>query len=306
MNDASSVPVYDEFSFFVDNAREVGLDYPGPPVVRRVGVDVGHGQRVSALVWGHGRPEYVFIHGGAQNAHTWDTTILALGRPDAVAIDMPGHGHSDWRADQDYSPASNAAAVARAIEALAPQAHTVVGMSLGGLTSYVLAATRADLVRRLVIVDVTPGIDAQAAKRITDFTNGPAAFDSYEALLARTIEHNPGRSESSLRRGVLHNARPAGDGTWVWRYDRHSAPRDQDLGALWDHVAAIGCPIMLTIGAAWSVVDADSVTRLRQLHPSVRVEYVDGAGHSIQGDRPVELARLIADFSQRRGEPATA
>ncbi len=35
----------------------------------------------------------VFLHGGGQNAHTWDTVILGLGVP-ALAIDLPGHGRS--------------------------------------------------------------------------------------------------------------------------------------------------------------------------------------------------------------------
>src|SRR5262245_40652037 len=87
---------YDEFSLFADNASDAGLPYDGPPTVRRVLVEVNPGQRMSLLVWGDGPAKYVFIHGGAQNAHTWDTTILAMGRPNAIAVDLPGHGHSDW------------------------------------------------------------------------------------------------------------------------------------------------------------------------------------------------------------------
>ena len=61
------------------------------------------GTNLSALVWGDADPELVLIHGGAQNAHTWDTVALALGRP-ALAIDLPGHGHSGWRDDGLYTP----------------------------------------------------------------------------------------------------------------------------------------------------------------------------------------------------------
>ena len=53
------------------------------------------GRTVSALVWGDAPAELVLIHGGGQNAHTWDTVALALDRP-LVAIDLPGHGHSSW------------------------------------------------------------------------------------------------------------------------------------------------------------------------------------------------------------------
>ena len=65
-----------------------------------------------------------------------------------------------------------------------------------------------------------PGVNAEKAAPITNFVNGPASFDSFDELLARTIEHNPGRSESSLRRGILHNAVQREDGSWVWRYAR--------------------------------------------------------------------------------------
>src|SRR5688500_17841197 len=85
---------YDEFGYFHENAAEFGLPYNGPPAVRREWVEVRPGYRLSALVWGTEAPEIVLLHGGAQNAHTWDTVALALDRP-LVAIDLPGHGHSD-------------------------------------------------------------------------------------------------------------------------------------------------------------------------------------------------------------------
>jgi pimeloyl-ACP methyl ester carboxylesterase len=85
---------YDEFGLFGENAAEYGLPLDRQPVVRRAFAEVPPGRRLSALVWQDGDPELVLLHGGAQNAHTWDTVAMALGRP-LVAIDLPGHGHSD-------------------------------------------------------------------------------------------------------------------------------------------------------------------------------------------------------------------
>jgi len=53
---------------------------------------------------------------------------------------------------------------------------------------------------------------------------------------------------------------------------------------------------MLVRGLAWSVVDDADVAELLHRQPGTRVEGVEGAGHSIQGDRPLELAALIEDF----------
>jgi pimeloyl-ACP methyl ester carboxylesterase len=53
---------------------------------------------------------------------------------------------------------------------------------------------------------------------------------------------------------------------------------------------------MLVRGLAWSVVDDADVEELLRRQPTCRMEGVEGAGHSIQGDRPLELAALLSDF----------
>jgi pimeloyl-ACP methyl ester carboxylesterase len=297
---------YDEFGLFHENASEYGLPLPAPPSVRREAVEVAPGRSVSALLWGKD-PQLVLLHGGAQNAHTWDTVLIALG-PDvsAVAIDLPGHGHSDWRNDGAYSSQSMADDVAVAVAALAPDALAVVGMSMGGMTAMELAVRHPRLVRKLMLVDVTPGVNQQKAKAVLDFINGPQSFPSFEALLERTKEHNATRTEASLRRGILHNARQLEDGSWQWRYDRtnrHEAPpaptadTPPELSPLWDDFAAVSCPMLLVRGSVSPVVDDEDEAEARRRQPAIRVELVDGAGHSVQGDRPLELAELIRSWA---------
>jgi pimeloyl-ACP methyl ester carboxylesterase len=289
---------YDEFGLFRENAEEYGIAWQGPPKVRREFVEVDEDRQVSALVWGDDDPEIVLVHGGAQNAHTWDTVALALDQP-LVAVDLPGHGHSDWRGDRQYWPLENAVDVATVMRALAPSPRVVVGMSLGGLTSVALAARHPELVPRLVLVDVTPGVDREKAAPITAFVAGPERFASFDEILERTVAFNPTRTESSLRRGILHNAREHDDGSWTWRYDRWRLAEGQDVPdfrPLWDDVSKLTMPLMLVRGADSGVVGDEDVAELRRRQPNVQVEVVEGAGHSVQGDRPVELARLIESF----------
>jgi len=302
---------YDEFGLFHENAAEFGLPYDGPPAVRRTEVEVTPGRRLSALVWGQGEPELVLLHGGAQNAHTWDTVALALRPHPLVAIDLPGHGHSDAPRSGTPDPVAAAADVAEAIRALAPSAKAVVGMSFGGLTSVALAGLAPELVRRLVLVDVMPGLKAERAEHIKAFVNGPVTFDSFEELLARTIEFNPTRSESSLRRGILHNAMQLEDGRWVWRHARwrledpagapsgvFDAPETPVFDDLLAVLGDIRVPILLARGMRSSSVlgDEDEAELLRR-QPTATVVHFAEAGHSIQGDMPLELAATIADFA---------
>lgn len=305
---APAVPellAYDEFGLFHENAEEFGIPYAGPPAVRRVSVDVGAGRALSALVWGSGPPELVLLHGGAQNAHTWDTVALALDVT-LVALDLPAHGHSDGVGPGGRTPQAFAADVAAAIDSLAPEAAAVIGMSLGGMTAIALAAMRPDLVRKLVLVDITPGVNADKAKAITDFVRGPRTFPNFESLLQRTIEHNPTRTVASLRRGILHNAVQQPDGSWVWRYRRDVVEQFEgtadepvrDASTLWDALGAVDVPVLLCRGMlAQSVVDDADVAELRRRCPHAEVIEFARAGHSIQGDMPLELAEAIRRFA---------
>jgi pimeloyl-ACP methyl ester carboxylesterase len=294
---------YDEFSLFHENAEEVGLPFDAPPVVRRQSVEVATGRRVSALVWGDAPPELVLLHGGGQNAHTWDTVALALGRP-LLAIDLPGHGHSDWPTGSAWlDPASMADDVALVIDAFAPEERAVVGMSLGGATAIALATRHPRLVPRLVLVDITPGVTGDKTSDIAAFLSGPESFATFDEILERTVQFNPTRSVSSLRRGVLHNSVQLPDGTWTWRHQLGRPAMDPGLHVeradnlmQWDALERIGVPVLLARGSRSPVVDDEDEAEFRRRRPSDPVTVVEDAGHSIQGDQPLELARIIEEF----------
>jgi len=299
--DAVATTQYDEFGLFHENAEEFGIELHEPPVVERVSVDVGPAGRLSALRWGTAPPELVLLHGGAQNAHTWDTVALALDRP-LVAIDLPGHGHSSHREDHVYWPADNAASVETAVRALAPDARLLVGMSLGGLTALALTDRAPELVRSLVLVDVTPGVNREKSTTIAQFIDGPEYFTSFDEILERTIQFNPTRTESSLRRGILHNAIELPDGRWRWRYDlpRRGTGEGEEgrimpgLDELWEAVGRVKVPFTLVRGSLSPVVDDDDVAEVLRRNPSAIIEVVEDSGHSVQGDKPLELAQILA------------
>ena len=185
------------------------------------------GRRLSAPGLGdRRRPSWSLLHGGAQNAHTWDTVALALDRP-LVAVDLPGHGHSDGGAARlALGRRQRGRRGGGACAAWRPAARAVVGMSLGGLTALALAQPAPR-------VGAPPGAgrhhprgDRRQGRRDHRLRRrARRSFASFDEILARTVEHNPTRSVSSLRRGILHNAVQREDGTWVWRYARFRPPR---------------------------------------------------------------------------------
>jgi pimeloyl-ACP methyl ester carboxylesterase len=298
---------YDEFGMLADNASEAGLPFDRAPAVARRSFSVAPGQDVSAILWHGALPELVLLHGGGQNAHTWDTVALALGRP-LIAIDLPGHGRSDRRSDRNYGPWRNAEAVAGVLDQLHSRwpgrGLVVVGMSLGGVTAIRLAAARPDLVRKLVIVDVTPQAQdalrqaSQADRGTVALVSGPQVYDSFEEMAAAAVAASARRPRSAVERGVRHNSVQLPDGRWTWRYDLFSRPEGvADLTPLWDDVAAITAPVMLVRGGDSKFVRDEDADRFRELQPGLRLETVPHAGHAVQSDQPLALTRLIADFA---------
>jgi len=283
-----------EFSLLSENAEQAGVTGPLPDVER---VDAGAAEaRVSALRWGDA-PRVVFLHGGGQNAHTWDTVIVGLGEP-ALAVDLPGHGHSAWREDGDYSPQHNAAALIPVLRDHAAGADLVVGMSLGGLTAIRLAAEAPDLVNELVLIDVTPS----ALQRHSELTkeqqgtvalmHGEREFPSFQAMLDLTTAAAPHREVKALRRGVFHNSRRLDNGNWTWRYDAIRV--FPDFAGLWDDVDRLSAPITLIRGGSSGFVtdqDADELNRRATDFRGAHV--VENSGHSVQSDQPRALIDLL-------------
>lgn len=288
----------DEFALLAENAAEAGIPWEGPPRVRRVSTDVGGGQQVSALLWGESAPQVVFLHGGGQNAHTWDTVVLALGLP-ALAVDLPGHGHSDWRPDRDYMPWAAADAVVPVLRQWAPDAAAVVGMSLGGLTTIRLTGVAPDLVRRAVVVDVTPSVHrhqsslSRTQRGTTALIGGPRSFPTLEEMIELAAAAAPHRTRSSIRRGVVHNTRRRPDGRWEWRYDQLGGAKD--YSSLWEHVSAAMMPLTLIRGGASAFVPQADAEEFVRRAPRARTHVVPGAGHSVQSDTPLVLAGIIRE-----------
>ena len=242
----------------------------------------------------------VFLHGGGQNAHTWDTVIVGLGEP-ALAVDLPGHGRSAWREDGDYGPKLNAVAVEPVVRELAPDADLVVGMSLGGLTAIRLAVSAPELVRKLVLVDVTPSAPraAHGVDRGAEGHRRPCAgrthLPSFQAMLDVTVAAAPHRDRESLRRGVFHNSKRLDDGTWTWRYD--SMRKGEGFEGLWDDVPRLDVPTTLVRGANSAFVNDEDADEFARTAPGFRgVHMVENSGHSVQSDQPRALIDILSEI----------
>ena len=299
-----------EYSYLPAQAEALGV--PVPPVAR-LSLPLSDGRTLSALRFGSEAPRVTLLHGAGLNAHTWDTTSLALQQP-LLAIDLAGHGDSSWRDDVDYTPRTLARDVAAALDAWATEPQIVVGQSLGGLTGAALAAARPDLVSELIVVDITPGIDVTAGPAaLREFYAGPTDFASRDELVDKAISLGFGGSRPETERGVFLNTRVRADGRVEWKHHfAHLAAHAlaaHDPGSPtapsvlhetgWDDLAAVTVPLTLVRAARGFVSESDAIELQRRV-PAAEVVVLD-ATHNVQETAPVALAALIDAAVPSRG-----
>jgi pimeloyl-ACP methyl ester carboxylesterase len=287
----------DEFALLHEDAAEFGIPWDGSPTPAREACRTRDGE-VSLVRWGSGQPRLVFLHGGALNAHTWNTVALALRRP-MLALDLPGHGDSPWRPDGRYGPDTLAPAVAEVIRAHAAPPVTLVGHSLGGLAGIALAGALPELVSGLVLVDVLPVI--ANAEQVRSFLAGPEVFSSREEIVTRARAFGFGHSDEAVARGVWHNTRVRDDGTVVWKHHLGNfgpgqrPPLDPAaFVALWPALESFPGPVLLVRGERGFLSD-DNVAELRRRVPAATV-VTTPTGHNVQEQDPVLLAKVVAEF----------
>ncbi|HYP73403.1 MAG TPA: alpha/beta hydrolase, partial [Microbacterium sp.] len=298
--------------------QAAGIGVTEIPPVRRLTHTLADGRVVSALQYGDAAtgafasPIVTLLHGAGLNAHTWDTTVLALGLP-ALSIDLPGHGDSSWRDDAAYAGRPLAADIAEAVAAWTDAPQVLVGQSLGGLTAAALAATRPELVRSLVVVDITPGIDPNGgASQIGAFFAGPTDWASRDELVDRALAFGLGGTREAATRGVFLNSRVREDGRVEWKHhfarianalaadptaagaaaQQQSAVRGTLTASGWDDLAAVAAPITLVRGDRGFVTESDA----EEVHTRVPAASVIevASGHNVQEELPTELGTLIA------------
>lgn len=293
-----------EFTYLPLQAKSIGV--PAPPV-ERLTLTLPDGRELSALRYGAEAPVITLLHGAGLNAHTWDTTVLHLQQP-VLAIDLAGHGDSSWRDDADYSGRTLAHDVVLALREWTAQPQVLVGQSLGGLTAAAVASAHPELVRDLITVDITPGIDTSGGPdALRAFYEGPTDFATRDELVDRAMSLGFGGTRPETERGVFLNTRVRSDGRIEWKHHfAHLAAQALATPAAsgeaaatraildatgWDDLASAAAPVTLVRASRGFVSEADADELLRRV-PDARVVAID-ATHNVQETAPDELAELI-------------
>jgi pimeloyl-ACP methyl ester carboxylesterase len=140
---------------------------------------------ISYIDIGGGSPA-VFIHGVGTNAHLWRNVIDELcGEARCLALDLPLHGHSPVRADEDFSLSALAEVVAAFCDALDLAEVNLVAHDTGGAVAQIFAARHAERLRTLTLTncDTHDNVPPDAFKPTVELAKAGALAPTAPALL---------------------------------------------------------------------------------------------------------------------------
>ncbi len=263
-------------------------------------------------------PAVVFLHGGGQTRRSWGRAAAAVAARgwQAVTVDFRGHGESDWSDDGDYRVVSFAGDVQEVLRHLPPQ-PVLVGASLGGFTTMLLAGEISPgIARAVVLVDIVPHMDPSGASRIHEFMADrmESGFGSLDEVADAIAEYNPHRPRPTDLDGLRTNLRRRGD-RWYWHWDPKfisniaSLPptevADVDrMNAAVETILAGEVPMLLVRGQVSDLVSQERADEFLARFPQVEFVDVRGAGHMVAGDRNDVFADAVLDFLGRHGNRA--
>ena len=255
----------------------------------------------------------VCVHGLTRQGRDFDTLVRDLcGSWRVVCPDVAGRGQSDWLTDpMGYAIPAYVADMVTLLARLDARTVDWVGTSMGGLIGLLVAALPQSPVRRLVLNDVGPVLEASALARIGSYLGLPVRFKSLEDAADQLWVISQGFGPHT-RQQWLDLTRPQivpdGQGAFKPHYDpalavpfRAMTPELAAAGeaGLWQAFDAITSPTLLLRGAQSDLLTQQTAQAMAARGPRPRVHEFAGVGHApmlVQPDqREVVRAFLAAE-----------
>ncbi len=245
----------------------------------------------------------VFLHGLFGRGRNFSTVAQGLlPEIESLLVDLPNHGASGWTERFDYAEIADLVADYLRTEGVAGGASgpvDVIGHSMGGKVAMVLALRHPDVVRRLVVVDISPVAGAASRSEFPHLLASLMGLD-LASLARRTDAHEALREaipNNTVRGFLLQNLKRDGAG-FAWEPNLAMLHREIDavMGFPEMGEAHFDGPVLWLRGDRSNyVTDADGPA-MRALFPRTKRVTIRDAGHWVHSEKTDEFVAAVRGF----------
>jgi pimeloyl-ACP methyl ester carboxylesterase len=242
----------------------------------------------------------VFLHGLFGRGRNFSRIAAGL-QPEArsLLVDLPNHGRSAWTEGFDYAGTADLVAEHLRAGFAAAGPVDVVGHSMGGKVAMVLALRHPELVRRLVVVDISPSASGSTRGEFGHLLSALAGLD-LRALERRTDAHEALRAgiPNDTVRGFLLQNLQQDDGGFSWQPNLRLLRDELEAITGFPDVSGLGFdgPVLWIRGERSGYVSDADAPAMRELFPRTVRMTVRGAGHWVHSERPDEVIAALRSF----------
>lgn len=238
------------------------------------------------------------LHGIGRVAHTFDHIATHFNKNyHVVAVDMRGHGESDWDPKGAYLVEDYVKDIEGLVEQLRFRKFVIWGNSTGGRVAQVFAGMHRGLVAAVIVEDVGPERPREIANSVTNRIRqeDEKGWASEDELFAQLKSGNPRTSGEVLRAYAHFGSKKRSDDPVVWK-------RDPNIGngfvptELWRFVRQIQSPIIYVLGGQSAIVPAETQEQLRKTLPQVQIVTMPGLGHYPSEENPKDYLAIVDGF----------
>lgn len=255
--------------------------------------------------FGHGCP-LIILHGLYGASDNWVSFAKSLAAYFRVYLpDQRNHGQSPNSEQHTYTDLRN-----DLVEFISDH-HIVkpvlIGHSMGGKTAMFFAARFPEMIRALVVIDISPrSYDEQnelssrflrhsdILRILSDLpvTEFKTRDDADKALM------NSIRIER-IRQFLLKNLTRDKEGHFIWKLNLEALGKNLNnimTGLEHEEILPHHFPVLFVKGARSDYISGSDTQLISKMFPEAQLKIIEGAGHWVHVENPDELFRIIYDF----------
>jgi pimeloyl-ACP methyl ester carboxylesterase len=265
-------------------------------------VATADGVNLNVRMWGEGRLTCVLLHGLAEGSFVWRQFAGEMSVDcRVVAVDLRGHGDSQWDPTGSYNLDTYVDDVTRVLEFLEPRDFVLVGHSLGGSVVARILQRRRLRITAAVFVDAGPvPFDLETRKHLREqILESYRVYSSVNEYSKWLQQRRILASSEVIGQLARDSLRTNASGGYLPRFDIgvvDNIVNDNDTSWWWPVLSTLDIPVLIVRGRGSAILPQRFAERMRRSSSKIAMAVVELAGHAVMNDNPEGFTRAMKPF----------